>query len=212
MREREYVRSLFGKEDDVLKSIAPGLEERDMPQISVPPEVGKTLYLLAKMSGAKRVLEIGALGGYSTIWLARALPESGKVVSLEISQKHADFAAENVAKAGLKERVTFLVGDAMQSLDTLARKGERFDFFFIDADKPNYINYLEKVIQLSEPGAVITADNLFQHGRIFDDQDQAPSPRTIRQFNEQIANDPRLESMLLTIGDGLGVCRVKEKK
>lgn len=212
MRETEYVRSLFVDEDEVLKSIASGLEEREMPQISVPPEVGKTLYLLAKMSGAKRVLEIGALGGYSTIWLARALPEAGKVISLEISQKHADFAAENVAKAGLEDRVAFLVGDAMKSLEELARKGERFDFVFIDADKPNYINYLEKAIQLSEPGAVIAADNLFQHGRIFDENDQAPSPRTIRKFNSQIAGDPRLESILLTIGDGLGVCRVKEKE
>jgi predicted O-methyltransferase YrrM len=212
MRETEYVRSLFIDEDEVLKSIAPGLEEREMPQISVPPEVGKTLYLLAKMSGAKRVLEIGALGGYSTIWLARALPETGKVISLEISQKHADFAAENVAKAGLEDRVTFLVGDAMKSLEELARKGERFDFVFIDADKPNYINYLEKAIQLSQPGGVIAADNLFQHGRIFDENDQAPSPRTIRNFNSQIAGDPRLESILLTIGDGLGVSPIKEKE
>lgn len=209
MREKEYVRTLFVREDEVLKSISPGLAERGMPQISVPPEVGQTLYLLAKISGAKRVLEIGALGGYSTIWLARALPETGKVISLEISQKHADFANENVAKAGLADRVTYLVGDATESLNQLIQAGDKFDFFFIDADKPNYLNYLEKVMQLAEPGAIITADNLFQSGRIFDDGDQNPSPKTIRQFNQQIATDQRLESILLTIGDGLGVCRVK---
>src|SRR3954468_15860351 len=105
VQEKEYVRSLFADEDEILKGIAAGLNERDMPQISVPPEVGKTLYLLAKISGAKKVLEIGALGGYSTIWLARALPEDGKVISLELEQKHADFAMENIAKAGLDSRV-----------------------------------------------------------------------------------------------------------
>ncbi|MFC4546083.1 O-methyltransferase [Paenactinomyces guangxiensis] len=182
-----------------------------MPQISVPSEVGKTLYLLAKISGAKRILEIGALGGYSTIWLARALPRTGKVVSLEISQKHADFAKENIEKAGLSSLVTYQVGNARESLEQLIRQGEKFDFFFIDADKPSYIYYLEKAIELANPGAIITADNLLQSGRIFDEEDQGPSPQTIRKFNRQIATDPRLESILLTIGDGLGVCRVKEK-
>jgi predicted O-methyltransferase YrrM len=209
VQEKEYVRSLFAKEDEVLKSIEPGLKKRDMPQISVPPEVGKTLYLLAKMSGAKKVLEIGALGGYSTIWLARALPETGKVISLELKEEHANFAMENIKKAGLAERVSFMVGDASESLERLVKEGKRFDFFFIDADKMNYPYYLEKALELAEPGAIITADNLFQGGKIFDEKYQGPSPTSIRKFNRQIATDPRLESILLTIGDGLGVCRVK---
>ncbi|KPC74775.1 methyltransferase [Thermoactinomyces vulgaris] len=210
MREQEYVRSLFAQEDEVLKSIAPGLDERGMPQISVPPEVGKTLYLLAGLSGAKRVLEIGALGGYSTIWLARALPADGQVISLELKEEHAAFARENVAKAGLADRVTIMVGDATESLAKLVDKQEKFDFFFLDADKPNYPHYLEQAIALASPGAVIAADNLFQNGRIFDESYQGPSPVTIRRFNRQLAEDPRLESIILTIGDGLGVCRVKK--
>jgi predicted O-methyltransferase YrrM len=208
--EQEYVRSLFAPEDEVLQNIASGLDRRGMPQISVPPEVGKTLHLLAGLSGAKRVLEIGALGGYSTIWMARALPEDGQVVSLELKEEHAEFARENVAKAGLADRVTIIVGDAKESLDKLVQSREKFDFFFIDADKPNYPYYLEQAIKLASPNAVIAADNLFQHGRIFDESDQGPSPTTIRQFNRQIADDPRLESIILTIGDGLGVCRVKK--
>jgi predicted O-methyltransferase YrrM len=209
VQEKEYVRSLFADEDEILKGIAAGLNERDMPQISVPPEVGKTLYLLAKISGAKKVLEIGALGGYSTIWLARALPEDGKVISLELEQKHADFAMENIAKAGLDSRVSFMVGDAAESLAQLAQKNERFHFFFIDADKMNYLHYLEKAIELAEPGAIIAADNLFLGGKVLDESYQGPSPTTIREFNRRIATDPRLEAVLLTIGDGLGICRVK---
>ncbi|TCS94717.1 O-methyltransferase [Hazenella coriacea] len=209
MSEKEYIRSLFVHEDEILYSIYKGLEERELPQISVPPEIGKTLYLLVKMSGAKKICEIGALGGYSTIWLARAIPEDGQVLSLENRQAHADFAIENVEKAGLSSRVTFMVNDAMEILTDFVQKEEKFDFFFIDADKPNYINYLEKAIQLARPGTIITADNLLQSGRIFDLEDQGPSPTTVRQFNEKIATDPRLESILLPIGDGLGICRVK---
>ena len=159
MGPKEYINSLFVSEDDVLASIEKGLIERGMPKISVPPEVGKTIYLLAKMVGAKRILEIGALGGYSTIWLARALPEDGQVVSLELSSAHAAFAQENVQRAGVGDRVTFCVGDAQESLKRLELQGETFDFFFIDADKENYPTYLESAFRLAHPGAIIAADN-----------------------------------------------------
>lgn len=209
MQEKEYIRNLFAKEDEVLASIAEGLTKREMPQISVPPEVGKTLYLIAKMTGAKRILEIGALGGYSTIWLARALPASGQVISLELKQEHAEFAMENLTKAGLSEQVKIMVGDAKASLVQLVDQKETFDFFFIDADKLSYLEYLEQILKLAVPGAVIAADNLFQRGRIFDENDPAPSPQVIRKFNQRLAEDPRLESMILPIGDGLGISIVK---
>jgi predicted O-methyltransferase YrrM len=210
MTANDYIRSLFVKEDEVQKSIEQGLTERNMPQISVPPEVGQTLYLLAKISGAKKILEIGALGGYSSIWLAKALPLDGKLISLELKQEHADFAIENIQKAGLDQKVSLLVGDASEILDRLEKNGEKFDFFFIDADKLNFVHYVEKAIQLSEPGAIITLDNLLLGGRILDEADQNPAPTAVRQVNQMIAQDPRLESMLLTIGDGLGIARVKE--
>ncbi len=209
MQKVEYIRKLFVKENDVLRSIEDGLAQRGFPQISVPSEVGKTLSLLVKITGAKHILEIGALGGYSTIWLAEALPEDGTLTSLELKQEHADFAMENVRKAGLAEKVTFLVGDASKTLTTLKDTGRKFDFFFIDADKPNYVHYLEKSIQLAHSGSVITLDNLFHGGRVLDESDQNPAPNALRQVNQMLASDPRLESMILPIGDGVGLARVK---
>lgn len=209
MTTKTYIRSLFAQEDEMLQSISKGLDERGLPQISVPAEIGKTLYLLVKMVGAKNILEVGSLGGYSSIWLARGLPEEGKLISLELDEVHARFAEENIQKAGLGNKVRFIVGDANESIDELINNDEKYDFFFIDADKPNYLTYLEKAIQLSRPGSVIVADNLFQEGRVFDLNDESPSPVAIREFNQMIASDPRLDSIILPIGDGLGVCRVK---
>ncbi len=164
---------------------------------------------MAKISGARRVLEIGALGGYSTIWLARAVAEEGKVVSLELSTKHAAFAEENVKRANLAHCVSFRVGDAQESLHTLEAEGETFDFFFIDADKLNYPVYLESAIRLSRPGAIIVADNTLQKGRVINPEEERPGTQAIRKFNQMMATDPRLESMLFPIGDGITIGRVK---
>lgn len=209
MELKDYIQTLFVSEDEVLQSIEDGLAERKMPKISVPPEVGKTIFLLAKISGARRVLEIGALGGYSTIWLARAVAEEGKVVSLELSTKHAAFAEENVKRANLAHCVSFRVGDAQESLHTLEAEGETFDFFFIDADKLNYPVYLESAIRLSRPGAIIVADNTLQKGRVINPEEERPGTQAIRKFNQMMATDPRLESMLFPIGDGITIGRVK---
>lgn len=211
--EKEYIRKWFtGEEDDILKEIGAGLQKRGWPQISVPPETGKMLYMLIRLSRAENILEIGTLGGYSTIWMAKALPEHGKICSLELNQNHIDFAGENVRRAGFEKQVRFIPGDAMESLKKLEAANSRFDFFFIDADKPSYPQYLEKAIALAEPGAIITADNLFQGGQIFADQDQSISTRTISRFNRLIASDERLESFIVPVGDGLGVCRVKSSR
>jgi caffeoyl-CoA O-methyltransferase len=209
MNQVHYIRSLFAREDEVLRSIADGLAERGMPQISVPPETGKTLYLLAKMSGAKDILEIGALGGYSTIWLARALPKEGKLLSLELKEKHAAYARENVNRAGVGEQVQFLIGDAIELLKILEDEGASFDFIFIDADKKRYVHYLERAIRLARPGTVIAADNVLRGGRVYDESDQTPSTEAIRRFNQALTRDLRLESMILPIGDGLAISRVR---
>ncbi|MBA4603473.1 O-methyltransferase [Thermoactinomyces mirandus] len=213
MLKKEYIRRWFtSEEDNILKGISADLIKRGLPQISVPPETGKLLYMLVRLSRAKNILEIGALGGYSTIWMAKALPEHGRICSLELNQEYIDFAEENVRRAGYAKQVRFVPGDAMESMKVLEAANLRFDFFFIDADKPNYIRYLEKAISLAQPGAIITADNLFQGGRIFSDQDQSVSTRTICRFNRQIASDERLESFIVPVGDGLGVCRVKKSR
>nr|WP_281257261.1 O-methyltransferase [Laceyella sediminis] len=195
---------MFAKEDEVLKSIPYGLAERGMPQISIPPEVGRTLYLLAKISGATRILELGTLGGYSTICLARALPSTGKCFTIELNAEHARFANN------LDEQVTVIVGDASKQLEILAQSGERFDFFFIDADKPNFDHYLEKAISLAAPNAVIAMDNLLYFGdSVLDETNDNPILAKLRQVNQTLAQDPRIESMLLPIGDELGIAKVK---
>ncbi len=209
MDQVRYIRSLFVREDEVLRSIEGGLAERKMPQISVPPETGKTLYLLAKICSARRILEIGALGGYSTIWLARALPPEGRLISLELKEEHASFARENANRAGVGKQVEFRVGDATGLLAALENEGASFDFVFIDADKERYVDYLERSIRLARTGAVICADNALRGGRVCDESDRRPSTEAIRRFNEALSRDPRLESMLVPVGDGLAVARVR---
>lgn len=207
--KQKYIRSLFVREDSALASINKKLERRGLPQISVPKEVGKLLYLLVKVSGAKSILEVGTLGGYSTIWLARALPNMGTLTTIDCKQEHIDLAVENFKLANVEEKISFLRGDAVEVMDQQMEKGKKYDFFFIDADKGNYPVYLEKAIALANPGAIITMDNLFFHNRVLNEKDQANSPQKLRQTNQQLAEDPRLESILLPIGDGVGIARVK---
>ncbi|OYD07720.1 O-methyltransferase [Paludifilum halophilum] len=209
MTREEYVRQWFAREDERLSSISEGLSERGMPQISVPPQVGQMLHMLVKISGAHNVLEIGGLGGYSAIWMARALPADGRLLSLEVNPDHAAFAEENVKKAGLSSRIRYRVGDALDSLESLETEGKQFEFFFIDADKESYPVYLEKVIHLSSPGAIIALDNMFFHDRIFDEENREDAVEGIRRTNKRLAEDHRLDATLLTIGDGLAVARVK---
>ncbi|MFC4076679.1 O-methyltransferase [Salinithrix halophila] len=209
MDRDQYVNEWFAQEDDVLQSITVGLKKREMPQISVPPSVGKALYMLVKICGAHNVLEIGGLGGYSSIWMARALPSDGHLISLEINPDHAAFAVENVEKAGLSNKVRYQVGDARKSLESLESQRKQFDFFFIDADKESYPYYLEKAIRMSTPGALIVMDNMFLQDRIFDSSNQDSDVEGIRRTNNLLSQDEHLDATLLTVGDGLAVARVK---
>lgn len=205
----QYVRDVFVREDETLASVRQSIVDAGMPSISVASEVGKLLSLVVKMTGAKRALEIGALGGYSGIVLARALPEDGQLVSLELLPEYASFAHENLKRAGVGDKVEYRTGEALTSLQQLHEEGQRFDVFFIDADKVNYSNYLDWAIRLANPGAVITADNVLQGDRIFNEEEQSESVVAIRAFNQKVSADERLESLLLPFGDGLVVARVK---
>ncbi|MCX7568769.1 O-methyltransferase [Tumebacillus sp. DT12] len=210
MNATTYIKERFAKEDDVLTAVRQGIKDRDMPSISVAPETGNLLSLLVGISGAKTVLEVGALGGYSGICLARALPADGRLVSLELKQEYADFAHENLKQAGYGDVVEYRVGEALDHLAALEQEERRFDFFFIDADKANYANYLEWAIKLANKGAVITADNVLWGGRVHDETNQEESTTYLRAFNDLVAADPRLEAMMVTTGDGLIVARVKD--
>ncbi|WP_438447893.1 O-methyltransferase [Gorillibacterium sp. sgz5001074] len=207
-QQEAYIESLYAADPD-LEQVGATLAERGIHDISVAPGYGRLLSLLVRTSGARRIIEIGSLGGYSGICLARGLPEDGKLYSLELKQEFADLALENMTRAGLGGRVEYRVGEALAELRRFEAEGERFDFFFIDADKGNYVNYLEMAIKLGNPGALIVGDNTFLRGRTLHEEDQGQSARRIRRFNELIATHPRLESTILPAYDGLAIARLK---
>jgi len=197
-------------EEALRSSAAAGL-----PSIQVSPTQGKLLYLLARMQQAKRILEIGTLGGYSTIWLARALAAGGKLITLEAHPKHAEVARANIERAGLSERVEIRLGPALDSLAELARESAGpFDLIFIDADKPNNPRYLEWSVRLSRPGTAIVTDNVARHGRLLESDSPDADIQGTRRFFEQMGADRRLEATALqTVGskghDGFALALVK---
>ncbi|WP_243354604.1 O-methyltransferase [Bacillus litorisediminis] len=189
--------------DDVLDSVLRANAEAGLPAIDVSPTQGKLLHLLAKIQGAKKILEIGTLGGYSTIWLARALPKDGSLISLEYNPKHAKVAQTNLERAGLSDKVQILTGPALDSLPKLQSMGyDAFDFIFIDADKPNNPNYLKWALQLSRVGTVIVGDNVVRDGEVVNQNSQNPSVIGTRQFFDLLANEPRIEATAIqTVGN-----------
>ncbi len=201
-----YIVETFVDEDDILKQIVADTEAKKIPLIQISPDNGKFLYMLLKMINAKRVLEIGTLAGYSTIWMARAIPDDGKVTTLEISEKHAEEAKNNYKKAGLDGKIELMFGSALDSLDKL--QNEKFDFVFIDADKENSSNYFDKVIGCMNKGGIIACDNTLKFGRVVEDNPD-DSTKGILKYNKKVANDPRVESMLVSISDGLTISLVK---
>ncbi|WP_432054305.1 O-methyltransferase [Streptomyces sp. bgisy022] len=207
-------RLLTGEPDDALAAALSDSEAAGLPPIAVAPTHGKLLHLLARVQGARRILEIGTLGGYSTIWLGRALPDDGRLVTLERDPRHAEVATRNLARAGLAERVEVRVGAALQSLDRLAEEGaEPFDLVFVDADKANNPHYVEGALRLTEAGALIIVDNVVRGGRVADPDDDAPDVTGTRAALDLIGRHPRLDGTAIqTVGvkgyDGFALARV----
>ncbi|MBT2293761.1 O-methyltransferase [Paenibacillus albidus] len=214
----QYFGSKLLAADPVLEGVLEANAGAGLPEIDVAPNQGKLLHLLARIKGARRILEIGTLGGYSTIWLARALPEDGKLVSLEYEHLHVQVAEDNLRAAGLGEKVEILEGAALDSLAVLSkREVEPFDFIFIDADKPNNPHYLRWALELAGPGAVIVADNVVRDGEVIQEDSQDERVQGIRQFVEMLSTEPRIDcTAIQTVGskgyDGfiLGVVRAGE--
>jgi predicted O-methyltransferase YrrM len=203
----QYFADLLVKPDPALNAALAASAAAGLPAIQVSPTQGKFLHLLALASGAKRILEIGTLGGYSTIWLARALPRdgSGKLVTLEYEPRHAEVARANLARAGLADRVDVRVGRAIDTLPQLQAEGAGpFDLVFLDADKTGYPDYLEWCVTLSRPGAVIVADNVVRKGAVADASNTDPNVRAVRRFNELVAAHPRLTATALQTVGGKG--------
>jgi caffeoyl-CoA O-methyltransferase len=208
----DYIENLFAPQDEALKAAVRESQRAGLPEIRVSPNEGKLLQLLAEMIGARRVLEIGTLGGYSAINLARGMAEDGRLISLEIDEHHAEVARQNVERAGLAERIEIRVGDARKLLAQLAESDEGpFDLVFIDADKEGYPEYLGWALGLSRPGSLILGDNTIWGGAIIDPEDDPT--RAINEFNEKIAGDPRLSALVLPLlrerVDGLAIARVR---
>jgi len=206
-----YVEDLFSPSDEVLEAALRDSRRAGLPEINVSPNEGRLLQLLVEMAGARRVLEIGTLGGYSAIHFARALPDEGAMISLEIDEHHAGVARNNIERAGLSEKVEIRVGDANELLADLIEDDEDpFDVIFIDADKESYPGYLDASLRLVRPGSVILGDNTIRGGTVLDPQDA--TARATREFNERIARDPRLSGIVLPLIreriDGLTIARV----
>lgn len=212
-----YLARVLGLEDEVLEAGREHAHASGLPQIEVSAAQGKLLKLLAELIGARRVLEVGTLGGFSTSWLARAVGPDGRVVSCEFEPLHARVAGENLQRAGLADRVQIEVGAAVDTLAALVEEGtEPFDMVFIDADKRNNVSYLELALQLARPGTLIVLDNVVRGGAILNDDSvhgQDPDLRGIQQALRWLHEDPRVDATALqTVGakgwDGLALARV----
>ena len=210
-----YVAESLIPRDPVLEEALQANAAAGLPTIDVAPNQGKLLYFLARIQGARRILEIGTLGGYSTIWLARALPSDGTLVTLEVEAKHADVARANIERAGFSSIVQLRLGPALESLSELQKEGaQRFDLIFIDADKQNIPAYLEWSLRLSRSGTVIITDNVIREGAVINPEDPDPRVQGVRRFFEMIAADSRLDATALqTVGskgyDGFTIAIVK---
>jgi len=198
----DYIAAHLLGQDDALAAALAANAEGGLPPIDVSAAQGKMLHLFARMAGARRILEVGTLGGYSTIWLARALPDGGQLVTLELEPHHAEVAQGNIARAGFADRVDIRVGPAAESLDAMVADGEGpFDFVFIDADKPGNVVYLKAAIALSRPGTTIVVDNVVREGGILEAASDDPRIQGSRALFEAVAAEPRLSATAVqTVG------------
>ncbi|HEU5011501.1 MAG TPA: O-methyltransferase [Roseiflexaceae bacterium] len=206
---RAYVREHFSDHDDLLAALMPAAEAAGLPQISIAPEEGRIFQLLLRAIGARKVLEIGTLGGYSAISMARALPPDGKLITLERSGKHAAFAREWIGRAGFSNVIEVREGPALETLPRLAGEAP-FDAVFIDANKEDYPQYLDWALRYARAGGLIIAHNAFMQGRIVDQAGADRGVAAMQEFNRRVATEPRLLSALLLGGDGIAVGLVVE--
>lgn len=210
----QYFVGKLHADDTVLERALQRSTEGGLPEIQVSASQGKLLYQLVKIAGAKRILEIGTLGGYSTIWLGRALPENGELITMELEPHHAEVAQANIADAGLSNKVQVIVGRAVDSLAALhAARPESFDFIFIDADKPSNPDYWKWALQFSHPGTVIFVDNVVRNGAVIDANSDNAQVIGVRQVTDLIASEPRVEATAMqSVGskgyDGFLIVRV----
>jgi predicted O-methyltransferase YrrM len=211
-----YINDLFVRPDDVLNAVVQASNAAGLPPINVSPNQGKLLQLLALIQGARNILEIGTLGGYSTIWLARALRRGGRLITLESDPKHVEVARINIARAGLGDVVELRFGKALDTLPQLVAENRGpFDLIFIDADKPSYPDYFKWALKLARPGSLIIADNVVREGAVVDPTNSDPRVQGIRRFNDLLAGESRVSATVIqTVGskgyDGFAIALVTD--
>ncbi|MFI5228849.1 MAG: O-methyltransferase [Gemmatimonadales bacterium] len=203
----DYISGLFGAEDELLAALREEADRTGLPPIAISADEGRLLQVLLTAIGARRVLEVGTLGGYSAICMARALPPGGKLLSIEIDETHAAFARRYVDRAALADRVEIRVGRALDVLPSL--DGERFDAIFLDADKEPLPTYFEWGLRLVRPGGLLIGDNALWGGRVYGDETADERTRGVREFNRRMATDPRVLGIIVPTHDGVAVAVVR---
>ncbi|MDR3716858.1 MAG: O-methyltransferase [Puia sp.] len=209
-----YIGDLLAPEDKALTESLQSMQEEGMPSISVTANQGKFLQVMATLCRASSILELGTLGGYSTIWMARALPENGRLITIEVDPHHASVAAKNIARAGVSGKVEIRVGSAFDILPAMIDKGEGpFDLVFIDADKPPYAEYFQFALQLSRPGTLLICDNVIREGRVLDAGSTDDRVKGVRRFNKMLSETPGVRAIIVpTVGvkefDGMALAVV----
>jgi len=203
----DYVRAVSVREPEALRQQRLATDSHPHASMQIAPEQGQFLHLLARISGARKALEVGTFLGYSSAWVALALPPDGKVVACDVSDEFTRQARRTWQEAGVEDRVELRLGPALDTLDRMIDSGEAgtFDFAFIDADKTNYANYYERALVLVRRGGVIVVDNVLWNGAVVDESNRTPDTEAIRAFNRKLLEDPRVAMSLVTLGDGLTV-------
>lgn len=209
-----YISSLLAPEDKALTDTIKSLESEGLPQHSISPNQGKFLQVMMIACNAKKVLELGTLGGYSTIWLARALPDNGKLITIEFDRHHGEVAQKNIDNAGLSQKVDLWIGKALDILPQIIKESEEpFDMIFIDADKPPYTEYFDYALQLSRPGTLIICDNVIREGKVLDDNSTDEKVQGVQRLNKMLSENKKVTATILhSVGvkeyDGMAIAVV----
>jgi len=202
-----YIREVTVREPDVLRRLRESTEDHPQASMQISPEQGQFLHVMAHLAGARKALEIGVFMGYSSTWVALALPPGGRLVACDRSEEYTAIARRTWREAGVEDRIELRLAPALESLEALIAEGQAgsFDLAFIDADKGNYVNYYQRTFELLRPGGLILADNVLRHGTVADPNNREPDTGAIRAFNRMLREDSRVVSTLATIGDGLAL-------
>jgi predicted O-methyltransferase YrrM len=201
----EYIRGVTLREPETLRRLRESTEDHPRASMQIAPEQGQFLHFLTKLIGARKVLEVGVFMGYSSSWVALALPPEGKIVACDVSEEYTAIARNTWREAGVEGKIELRLAPAVETLDALISSGQSgtFDMAFIDADKRNYSNYYERALQLVRRGGLIAADNTLWDGSVIDPTDNDPDTEAIREFNQKLHTDDRIALTLATIGDGV---------